>query len=109
MTEISFKDKSLGLEFTLECDLEKGELYAWHVVATSPLDLQNAINVPFLVRQAGTTPCAQKQAMATAAATQQRYPQPPQAPQHPDLPTTARVVKRVKLNPETGEPIPVTE
>lgn len=108
ITEINLRDENLGLEFTLECDLENGKIYAWHVNCIEPMPLQNAINVPFLVRQpsAGPAPCAQKQAAAMA---QQRHG-PPSAPMMPPdaVYQQARVVKRVKLHPETGEPM-ITE
>ena len=63
MTEINLRDESAGLEYSLECDIEKGELHGWHVVCVNPMPLQAAFNVPFLNRPAGvSTPCSQKAA-----------------------------------------------
>jgi hypothetical protein len=63
MTEVNLRDEAAGLEYTIECDLEKGLLLGWHVVCINPLPLQMAFNTPFLQRQAmAQSPCAQKAA-----------------------------------------------
>jgi len=65
MTEINLRDETAGLEYCLNCDLEKGLLMGWTVTCINPLPLQAAINTPFLNRQAMTqSPCAQKAEVA---------------------------------------------
>ena len=61
MTDVNLRDEAAGLEFTLDCDFEKGLLYGWQVVCINPIPLQTAFNIPFLQRQAATqSPCSQK-------------------------------------------------
>lgn len=90
MIEINLRDETLGLEFAISCDPEKGEVYSWVVTCINPLPLQNVINIPYLTRQATTqqTPCQQRQqAMAAAAA------------QNPT------VVKRMRVGGANGAPV----
>lgn len=67
LTDINLRDEAAGLEYTLNCDIEKGQLLGWTVTCIDPLPLQMAFNTPFLNRPAGVqSPCAQKAAAAEA-------------------------------------------
>lgn len=61
LTEIHLRDEAARLEYTIECNLETGLVYAWHITCMEPVRLQHFINIPNLVRPAGTqSPCQQK-------------------------------------------------
>jgi len=61
ITDVNLRDETAGLEYCLNCDLEKGKLMGWTVTCIEPMPLQMAFNTPFLVRQAGVpqSPCQQ--------------------------------------------------